>query len=266
MTARAVEVAGVRYAYPDGKQALNGIDLSVDAGERVAILGPNGAGKTTLALHLNGLYRVTEGSISIGGLTIDDATLREVRRRVGLVFQDANDQLFMPTIREDVAFGPANMGLTAREIEARVAQALASVDAADLIGRVPHHLSGGEKRKAALATVLAMQPDLLVLDEPTSGLDPATRRELIELLTTIDVTQLIVTHDLPLAYDLCPRSVIMDGGRIVAAGPTRELLADAALLARHRLEMPFPPPDATLPPSSGTSPTGEAGDRVDGER
>ncbi|MEN8113765.1 MAG: ABC transporter ATP-binding protein [Actinomycetota bacterium] len=240
MTHHAIEVAGLHYAYPDGKRALNGVDLIVEPGERVAILGPNGAGKTTLALHLNGLYRAVEGSVLIGDLILDDSSLQEMRRRVGLVFQDSNDQLFMPTVREDVAFGPANLGLDTGEIERRVEQALDSVDASELISRVPHHLSGGEKRKAAIAAVLAMRPDLLVLDEPSSGLDPATRRELIELLKTIEVTQLIVTHDLPLAYDLCPRSVIMDGGRVVAAGPTRDLLADSDLLARHRLEMPYP--------------------------
>ncbi|MEN8233632.1 MAG: ABC transporter ATP-binding protein [Actinomycetota bacterium] len=240
MSRHAIEVRELHYVYPDGKEALQGVDLTIDAGERIAILGPNGAGKTTLALHLNGLYRASEGTIRVGDLGIGDSTLREVRRRVGLVFQDSNDQLFMPTVREDIAFGPANLGLGIDEIDRRVGEALASVDASDLIGRVPHHLSGGEKRKAAIATVLAMRPELLVLDEPSSGLDPATRRELIELLKTLDVTQLVVTHDLPLAYELCPRSVIMDAGRIVATGPTRDLLADADLLARHRLEMPYP--------------------------
>lgn len=244
MSRHAIEVSGLRFAYPDGKQALRGVGLTVDPGERVALLGPNGAGKTTLALHLNGLYRGLEGAIRIGGTAIDDTTLREVRSRVGLVFQDPNDQLFMPTVREDIAFGPANLGLDGDEIDRRIGEALASVDATELVGRVPHHLSGGEKRKAAIATVLAMRPDLLVLDEPSSGLDPATRRELIELLKTLEVTQLVVTHDLLLAYELCPRSIIMDDGRVVATGPTKDLLADSELLQRHRLEMPYPLGDA----------------------
>lgn len=240
MTGSIIEIRGLRFAYPDGKEALRGVDLTVDAGERIAVLGPNGAGKTTLALHLNGLHRASDGDIRVDGYTVDDSTLGEVRRLVGLVFQDANDQLFMPTIREDVAFGPANLGLAPDEIETRVVEALASVDAADLVGRVPHHLSGGEKRRAAIATVLAMRPGVLVLDEPSSGLDPATRRELIDVLSELDVTQVVVTHDLLLAHELCPRSVIMQDGVVVASGSTRDLLADAELLSRHRLEMPCP--------------------------
>lgn len=235
----AITVTGLEYAYPDGRVALDGVDLSVPAGERVALLGPNGAGKTTLALHLNGILRAGSGSVSIAGLELADGTLTEIRRRVGMVFQDPNDQLFMPSVREDVAFGPANLGLAGTVLDERVATALDRVDGAEFADRPPHHLSGGEKRRASLATVLAMDPDILVLDEPSGGLDPAGRRELIATLATLSMTQVVITHDLPLALELCPRSVILDGGRVVADGDTTALLADADLLASHRLELPF---------------------------
>ena len=238
MTA-ALEVTGLRFAYPDGQEALTGVDFIVGPGERVAILGPNGAGKTTLALHLNGILRAEGGTVQIGGLSLDDDTLAEIRRRVGMVFQDPNDQLFMPTVYDDVAFGPANLGLSGAELDDRVNEALAAVDATETAQRAPHHLSGGERRRVAIATVLAMRPDVLVLDEPASDLDPASRRELIETLQGLEVAQLVVTHDLPLALELCSRTLIMDGGRVVADGLTRGLLADEALLGRHRLELPF---------------------------
>lgn len=246
--ARALEVSGLRFSYPDGREALSGVDLGVEVGERVAILGPNGAGKTTFALHLNAILRGDAGSIVVGGLEMDDSTVEEIRRRVGLVFQDANDQLFMPTVAEDVAFGPANLGLEASELSERVAQALERVDAIDLAARVPHHLSGGEKRSAAIATALAMEPEILVLDEPTSGLDPAGRRELARTLEGIDVTLLVISHDLPFVLEVCGRSVIMDHGRVVADGSTRDLLVDTALLRAHRLELPF---GLSLDPPSG---------------
>jgi cobalt/nickel transport system ATP-binding protein len=229
----------VQFAYPDGRRALSGLDLCVEHGERVALLGPNGAGKTTLALHLNGIHRADAGTIRIGGLELADGTVGEIRRRVGLVFQDADDQLFMPTVREDVAFGPANLGLRGEQLVATVERALDAVGAKDLADRTPHHLSGGERRRAALATVLAMDPDVLVLDEPTAGLDPAAHRELVGLLTARDETLLVITHDLPFALELCPRSVVVDEGRAVADGSTADLLSDAALLDRHRLALPF---------------------------
>jgi len=219
--------------------ALDGIDLSVAAGERVALVGPNGAGKTTLALHTNGLLRAEAGSVRVAGVTLDEATLRDIRRRVGFVFQDAEDQLFMSSVREDVAFGPANHGLRGAELDARVDDALATLEVTHLADRAPHHLSGGEQRRAAIATVLAMRPDLLVLDEPTAGLDPASRRELITTLGGLGVAQLIVTHDLPMVLELCPRTILVDAGRVVASGPSDELLGDATLLAAHRLELPF---------------------------
>lgn len=235
-----VTITGLAFRYPGTHhRVLDDLDLSVSSGERVAVLGPNGSGKTTLALHLNGLLELQHGEIRIGDAPVDADHLREVRRRVGLVFQDADDQLFMHSVHDDVAFGPANLGIDGDERERRVAEALSSVGAAELGPRTPHHLSGGEKRRAALATVLAMDPDVLVLDEPTSGLDPVGRRELSELLVGLEQTQLIVTHDLPFALATCPRAVILDGGRVVADGSTRSLLADEALLATHRLELPF---------------------------
>jgi len=235
----ALELRGLRFRYPDGTPALDGVDLTVAAGERVALVGPNGAGKTTLSLHSNGLLRADEGSVHVSGIELADDTLREIRRRVGFVFQRAEDQLFMSTVRDDVAFGPANHGLRGPELDARVADALESLGITGLAQRAPHHLSGGEQRRAAIATVLALRPDVLVLDEPTAGLDPAGRRELIRTLEQLDVAQLIVTHDLALVLELCPRTVLVDGGRIVANGPSRELLADEALLAAHRLEPPY---------------------------
>ncbi|MGH1503154.1 MAG: energy-coupling factor ABC transporter ATP-binding protein [Acidimicrobiales bacterium] len=238
-TIPALDVAGLAYTYPNGHEVLQGIDLRVEPGERLAVLGPNGAGKTTFILHLNGIIERQTGAISVAGLALADDTLAEIRRRVGMVFQDADDQLFMPTVREDVAFGPANLGLDRDEQTVRVAMALQAVGATHLLDRAPHHLSGGEKRRVAVAGVLAMEPELLVLDEPTSGLDPAGRRELLDLLASLDLTQLVVTHDLPFAYELCPRSIIVSDGRIVADGPTRELLAQPELLAAHRLELPL---------------------------
>nr|BFE86063.1 hypothetical protein GCM10020093_086640 [Planobispora longispora] len=238
MTA-SLEVDRLAYAYPDGTQALFGVDLRIERGERVALLGPNGAGKTTLVMHLNGILTAGHGTVTVAGLPVAKGSLKEIRRRVGLVFQDPDDQLFMPTVREDVAFGPANMGVRGEELDQRVKAALERVGMLEAIDRPPHHLSFGQRRRVAVATVLAMEPEILVLDEPSSNLDPASRRELAEILRSLDVTVLMVTHDLPYALELCERSLILSGGVIAADGPTREILADAELLAAHRLELPY---------------------------
>ncbi|WP_408007435.1 energy-coupling factor ABC transporter ATP-binding protein [Saccharopolyspora karakumensis] len=239
VTAPALEITGLAHAYPDGHRALHHVDLRVEPGERVAVLGPNGAGKTTLTLHLNGVLRPTSGSISVGGLPVETRHLKEIRRRVGLVFQDPDDQLFMPTVREDVAFGPANFGARGVELEQRVHEALDAVGMTEHAHRSPLHLSGGQRKRVALAAVLACRPELLVLDEPSANLEPVARRELAEVLLAVGGTTLMVTHDLPYALQLCPRSVIIDDGRVVADGSTAELLADEELLAEHRLELPF---------------------------
>ena len=240
-----MRVADVWFSYPDGRAALRGLDLTIEEGERVALIGPNGAGKTTLALHLNGVLRADTGEISIVGLEMADENLKEIRRRVGLVFQDPNDQLFMPSVRDDVAFGPANLGFSGERLEERVTEALEMVDGLEFADRPPHHLSGGEKNRAALATVLAMEPDVVVFDEPSSGLDPAGRRDSIETLRRLPMTQLIITHDMPLALELCSRAVIVSGGRVVASGASAEIFSDADLLARHRLEFPHVPSPGT---------------------
>nr|WP_199433408.1 ABC transporter ATP-binding protein [Qaidamihabitans albus] len=235
----ALLVKDLEYAYPDGHRALAGIDLRVEPGERIAVLGPNGAGKTTLTLHLVGVLGGGGGRVEVSGLPVDQRNLREVRRRVGVVFQDPDDQLFMPTVAEDVAFGPRNFGVPEPELRPRVRAALDAVGMAAHAERSPMHLSAGQRRRVALATVLACDPEILVLDEPSSNLEPVARRELAEVLLSLDRTMLMVSHDLPYALQLCPRSVLVDGGRIVADGPTRELLADSALLAAHRLELPW---------------------------
>ncbi|MET0683953.1 MAG: ABC transporter ATP-binding protein [Solirubrobacteraceae bacterium] len=214
--------------------ALDGLDLDVARGERVAVIGPNGAGKTTLMLHLNGLLHGT-GELRVGG---QDARTADLRARVGLVFQDPDDQLFMPSVLEDVAFGPLNLGATPDEALMRARAALAAVRMGELGSRAPHQLSLGQRRRVAVAGVLAMEPELLVLDEPSASLDPRTRRELLELLDGLGQTMLVVTHDLPFAAQLCERAVVLSAGRIVADGPCLDVLEDVELLAAHDLEMP----------------------------
>ncbi len=230
-------VQGLSFAYPDGRLAISDINLEVHAGEKVAIVGPNGAGKSTLFLQLNGILR-GQGRIEIGGLVLTERTLRQVRARVGMVFQDPDDQLFSPTVFEDVAFGPLHMGQPDEEVRRRVERALAAVGMAGHEEHMPHHLSIGERKRIAVATVLAMDPEVLVLDEPSAGLDPRARRNLIHLLHDLPQTMLISSHDMRLVWDLCPRTVILDGGRLVADGPTAELLRDAALMEAHGLEVP----------------------------
>ncbi|MEJ7657989.1 MAG: ABC transporter ATP-binding protein [Thermoleophilaceae bacterium] len=216
---------------------MRGVELHVEHGERVALLGPNGAGKTTLMLHLNGLLTGT-GELEVAGLRVARDTLHELRARVGLVFQDPDDQLFMPTVSEDVGFGPLNMGLERAEVERRTADALAAVGMADRADRAPHELSMGERRRVAVATVLAMRPALLVLDEPSASLDPRARRELLDILETVEHTMLVTTHDLPLAAELCERAVILAGGEVVADGPCDDVLADPETLSAYDLELP----------------------------
>jgi cobalt/nickel transport system ATP-binding protein len=233
----AIEARDVRYRYPNGVVGLDGVDLSVQHGERVAVLGPNGAGKTTLMLHLNGLLSGS-GSLSVAGVRVGEGDARDLRARVGLVFQDPDDQLFMPTVREDVAFGPLNLGLSRAEACARVDEALTAVRMEHVADRAPHQLSLGQRRRVAIATVLAMRPSLLVLDEPSANLDPRARRELLEVLDAVATTMLVVTHDLPFAASLCSRAVVLSAGQIVADDSCPAILGDEELLARHDLELP----------------------------
>ena len=233
----AIDARGLRFRYPNGVIGLDGVDLHVTHGERVAVLGPNGAGKTTLMLQLNGLL-TGEGQLEVAGLHVGSDDVRRLRAAVGLVFQDPDDQLFMPTVQEDVAFGPLNLGVPREQVGLRVAEALAAVRKEHVAGRAPHQLSLGQRRRVAIATVLAMDPRLLVLDEPSANLDPRARRELLEVLDRVERTMLVVTHDLPFAAQLCERAVLLSGGRIVADGPCLDVLADEALLAEHDLELP----------------------------
>jgi len=237
----AIEVTNLRYRYHDGTEALRGVSLQVATGECVGLLGPNGSGKSTLLLHLNGILPDKPGAngvVRIEGQAITAANLEHVRRRVGLLFQDPDDQLFCATVAEDVAFGPQQLGLSAAAVRARVEQALARVGLAGFGHRATHHLSHGEKRRACLAGVLACEPGILVLDEPTSDLDPRGRREFKALLRQIPATKLIATHDLELVVELCPRVIVLDQGQVVADGPTVDLLNDEALMLAHGLERP----------------------------
>lgn len=238
MSAPAVEIQDAHYSYPDGHRALAGVSLRIEAGERVAVLGPNGAGKSTLCLHLNGILEATAGTVRVCGLEVGGRNSKKVRGRVGVVFQDPDDMLFMPTVAQDVAFGPSNLGVAEAEIPARVERALAAVGMQGFGERSPHHLSFGQRKRAATAAVLSMQPEILVLDEPSASLDPRSRREFGEILSGLDQTIIMATHDLPYALELCERAVIVDGGRVVADGPTPEILGDAELLAAHDLELP----------------------------
>jgi cobalt/nickel transport system ATP-binding protein len=240
-TAPSLLIEDLAFAYPDGNQALFGVNLKVERGERVAILGPNGAGKTTLVMHMNGIHPAEHGSVSVAGEVIDTKDkelLRRIRGKVGIVFQDPDDQLFMPTVGEDIAFGPYNMGIRGAELDAVVDQALALVHMSEFKDRPPHHLSFGQRRRVAVATVLAMKPEILVLDEPSSNLDPASRRELADILRSLKITTLMVTHDIPYAYELCERSIVLSGGIVVADGDTKKILSDSKLLSDNRLELP----------------------------
>jgi cobalt/nickel transport system ATP-binding protein len=235
----AVRLTRLTYTYHDGSKALDGIDLDIEKGERMALVGPSGAGKSTLLLHLNGILG-GHGTVRILGRTINDSDLRQIRKDVGLVFQDPNDQLFCPTVYEDIAFGPLNLSTPAPEIPHLVEKALRDVGLEQSIRtRSSHHLSYGERKRVALATVLVMQPSVLALDEPTSNLDPRTRRHLIELMSELSATLVVATHDLELVLSLCPRTVILDRGKVWADGETRKILSDARLMEEHGLEVPL---------------------------
>ncbi len=239
MSHHLVEVADLKFTYPDSTRALKGVTFTLTHGESVALVGANGAGKSTLLLHLNGFLWPMEGAVRIGHVPITKGTLETVRRTVGMVFQDPDDQLFMPTVYEDVAFGPLNLGLPLEEVNERVLNALERVGALGLRDRPPHRLSGGEKRAVAIASVLSMWPDILVMDEPTSNLDPAARRRLINLLKGFEHTKIIATHDLDMVMDVCERTIVLSDGTVAADGPTREIFSDDALLARCSLEKPL---------------------------
>jgi energy-coupling factor transporter ATP-binding protein EcfA2 len=251
----AVAVDGLTYRYPDGRLALDCVSFAIAPGESVALVGPNGAGKSTLLLHLNGLLpdrgrghghhhggsnnQHAGGCVRIEGLDVSAKHGPEVRRRVGLVFQDPDDQLFSASVLEDVAFGPLNLGKSRAEARRVALDCLARVDLADASGRPPHHLSFGERKRACLAGVLACEPTVLALDEPTANLDPRARRRFLALIAGLSATKIIATHDLEMALDLCPRAILLDGGKLIAEGPTQTLLADEPLLDRHGLEVPL---------------------------
>ncbi len=239
MTDYAIRITRLSYSYPDGTPALDDIDFDVRVGERVALVGPSGAGKSTLILHLNGVLQ-GKGTVRIMDQLLAEGDLKQIRRQVGLVFQDPNDQLFCPTVLEDIAFGPLNLGLPAEEIPGRTARVLRDTGLEQAIrSRSSHHLSYGERKRVALASVLVMEPAILVLDEPTSNLDPRNRRHLIELIASLPSTLVLGTHDLEMVLALCPRTVLLDRGKIWADGKTADILGDAQLMEQHGLEVPL---------------------------
>lgn len=239
MSHHIVQAEEVWYKYPDGNEALRGISFLITHGESVAVIGANGAGKSTLLMHLNGLLFPSSGMIRIGDYPLSKETVHNIRRTVGMVFQDSDDQLFMPTVFDDVAFGPINLGLPSEIVKAKVEETLETVGALHLIARPTHRLSGGEKRAVAIATVLSMSPDILVMDEPSSGLDPMARRRFITLLKSFSHTKIIATHDLDMVLDLCERTIIIKEGTVAADGKTEELLMNEELLSKCHLEQPF---------------------------
>jgi cobalt/nickel transport system ATP-binding protein len=241
MRPNPITIADLSYTYPDGTVALGGISFSIRASQRVAVVGANGSGKSTLLLHLNGIFLAQTGSLIVGGYSVEPAHLKWVRNFVGLVFQNPEDQLFMPTVAEDVGFGPLNQGVQPDQLPLRVNMALKAVglDPLSYGPRIVHNLSGGEKKRVAIAGVLAMEPQILVLDEPSAQLDPRSRRQFIQLLQTLPQTQLIATHDLDLALELCDRTIVLSQGRVVADGPTGQILSDVAFLEHHHLESPL---------------------------
>ena len=230
-----IDVKDLTYQYPDGTPALRGVDLFIEPGEKVALVGPNGSGKSTLLLHLNGILR-GQGELRVCSMPVDEENLGRIRAAVGLVFQDPDDQLFSQTVFDDVAFGPLYMGLGPDEVERRVAEALGAVGLQGYAERVPHHLSSGEKKRVAIASVLSIDPEILVLDEPTAGLDPRARRDLIALLRELPQTMLIATHDMRMVAELLSRTVVLDGGRVIADGATEHIMRQREMLYEHGLE------------------------------
>lgn len=239
MSHHIVKFENVTFKYPDGTKALNGINILITHGESVGIVGANGSGKTTFLMHLNGYLLPTSGTINIGDVILNKKTRLEIRRKVGVVFQNPDDQLFMPTVYEDVAFGPLNLGLDEKTVEMKVKKALETVGCFDLKDKPPHHLSGGQKRAVAIASVIAMEPDILAMDEPSSNLDPKSRRSLINLLKGFSHTKIIASHDLDMILDVCSRCVVIKDGVIVADGPSESILSDERLLEENNLELPL---------------------------
>lgn len=239
MSHHIVEVKNLKHVYPDGTAAVQGISFRITHGESVAIVGANGAGKSTLLMHLNGYRTPSAGQVRIGDFPLTRETVQAVRRSVGMVFQNPDDQLFMPTVFDDVAFGPLNLGLPSDEVKGRVTAALERMDALHLKDRPPYKLSGGEKRTVAIAAVLSMSPDILVMDEPTTGLDPRARRLLIEQLSTFQHTKIIASHDLDLVLDICPRTIVIHQGQVMADGPTLDIFNNGELLKNSHLEKPL---------------------------
>ena len=236
---KAVEIIELDYTYPDKTKALDGINLEIQSGESIALVGANGAGKSTLLLHLNGINKGNKGQINIQGLPVEEKNIKKIRGLVGMVFQNPDDQLFLPTVFDDVSFGPMNMGLDKEEIKTRTQKALEAVGMGGFEKRLSHHLSFGQKKRIAIATVLSMGPEILVLDEPTSNLDPRNRRNLVELLKTFRTTKIIATHDMGMVANVCDRVVVMSQGKIVADGTTKEILTDEQLLDKYGLESPL---------------------------
>jgi cobalt/nickel transport system ATP-binding protein len=238
MSHHRIAARSLGFSYPDGTKALDSVTFEVTHGESVAVVGANGAGKSTLIMLLNGVLLPSSGEVVVGDMPVAEKTLAHIRRTVGTVFQDPDDQLFMPTVFDDVAFGPLNLGMPEEACRARVQDCLMQVGAWHLRDRPPHHLSGGEKRRVAIAAVLAMSPGILLLDEPSSGLDPRSRRQIADLLKGFSHSKIIVSHDLDMVLDLCPRTIILHEGRIAADGLTASLFQDRALLENAGLEAP----------------------------